>query len=100
MQVEDFDHPDWDDLLERREIGRTKVAKQARLFFSAQQGPIDCSVRDITNAGAGIRADGLNILPLNFELSFDNFHTARGCRLMWRDGDFLGAAFKNEISSL
>ncbi len=55
-----------------------------------------CGVTDITNAGAGIRTQGLAVLPLNFELSFDNFRTIRKCRLIWRDGNFLGVAFENQ----
>jgi len=38
---------------------------------------------------------GLNVLPPNFELSFDNFRTVRKCRLIWRRGDFIGIAFEN-----
>lgn len=81
------------DLIERRWIVRTKISKGALLFFSAQRGVFECNVRDITNAGAGIRTDGLNLLPTNFELSFDNFHTTRECRLIWRQGNFVGIAF-------
>ena len=54
-----------------------------------------CGVTDITDAGAGIRIYDLPFLPLNFELSFDNFRTIRTCRLIWRDGDFLGVMFEN-----
>jgi len=78
---------------ERRSIGRTRIAKGAFLFFSRQAGVLSCGVTDITNRGAGIRTQDLAMLPLNFELSFDNFRTSRRCRLVWRDGDFLGAAF-------
>jgi hypothetical protein len=28
-------------------------------------------------------------------LSFDNFHTVRECRMIWRQGDFIGVAFQN-----
>jgi hypothetical protein len=87
----------WEQMFERRTFGRTKILKRAKLFFNAQREPIDCGVRDVTNAGAGIRADGLNIIPVSFELSFDNFLTVRKCCLIWRNGDFLGVAFKNEI---
>jgi hypothetical protein len=51
-------------------------------------------VRDVTNRGAGIRMHDLAILPLNFDLSFDNFRTIRNCRLVWRAGDFIGVAFE------
>jgi hypothetical protein len=90
-----YDRRSLEQLFERRTFGRTKILKRAKLFFNAQREPIDCGVRDVTNAGAGIRADGLNIIPVSFELSFDNFLTVRKCCLIWRNGDFLGVAFKS-----
>jgi hypothetical protein len=53
------------------------------------------SVRDVTNNGAGTRLNGLNIGPSEFGISFDNFRTKRRCRLIWRRGDFLGAALES-----
>jgi hypothetical protein len=94
--TEDLDHLDqWESAFERRSIGRTKIAKSALLFFIGQTGARSCGVTDITNLGAGIRTQDLPALPLNFELSFDNFRTVRKCRLTWRDGDFVGVAFEN-----
>jgi hypothetical protein len=90
-----FDQGRWDRAFERRSIGRTKIAKGALLFFSAQSGVRSCFVKDVTNVGAGLRAQGLPALPLDFELSFDNFRTSRKCRLIWRDGDFMGLAFES-----
>jgi len=80
---------------ERRSIGRTKIAKGALLFFIGQTGVRSCWITDITNVGAGICVRGLAILPLSFELSFDNFRTIRKCRLRWRDGEFVGVAFES-----
>lgn len=80
---------------EQRSLGRAKVSRNARLRFNARRGAIDCGLRDLTEAGAGIRVDRINIIPLTFELSFDNFRTARACRLIWRDGDFVGVAFRS-----
>jgi hypothetical protein len=80
---------------DRRSIGRTKIGKDALLFFGAQTGVRRGTVMDITNAGAGIRTQDLAAIPLNFELSFDKFRTSRNCRLIWRDGDLVGLAFKS-----
>jgi hypothetical protein len=85
----------WEHAFERRSIGRTKIAKSALLFFIGQTGVRSCCVADITNVGARIHTQDLPALPLNFELSFDNFRTVRECRLIWRDGDFVGAAFES-----
>jgi hypothetical protein len=62
-------------LNDRRSVERTKIFKGALIFFSGQIGVRACGVTDITNIGAGIRTQDLVALPLNFELSFDNFHT-------------------------
>jgi hypothetical protein len=80
---------------ERRSIGRTRINRNALLFFVGQTGVFSCCVRDVTNRGAGIQLDGLNLMPMDFDLSFDNFRTIRKCRMIWRDGDFVGIAFES-----
>ena len=80
---------------ERRSVTRTTISKDALLFFDAQRGVLTCRVQDVTNSGAGIELHALNLRPLNFELSFDSFHTVRECRVIWRQGDFVGVAFQN-----
>jgi PilZ domain len=82
-------------MVERRSIGRTTIAKSALIFFDAQCGVFTCGVRNITNGGAGIQLRDLNFLPPSFELTFDNFHTIRRCRVIWRQGDLVGVAFQN-----
>jgi hypothetical protein len=76
-------------------IGRTKIEKGALIVFGEEPGVHPYTVRDVTNAGAGIRSQNYQLMPIEFALSFDNFRTIRECRLIWRDGDFLGATFQN-----
>jgi hypothetical protein len=91
-----LDHVDkWESAFERRSIGRTKIAKGALLFFAGQAGVFSCTVRDVTNRGAGVRLEGLSVLPLEFDLSFDNLRTIRKCKMVWREGDFVGVHFGN-----
>jgi hypothetical protein len=52
------------------------------MFFNGSVYP--CCVRDVTNHGADLRLNGLNILSSEFGISFDNFRTMRRCRLIWR----------------
>jgi hypothetical protein len=80
---------------ERRSIGRTRIDRNALLFFVGRTGVFSCCVRDVTNHGAGIQLDGLNVMPMEFDLSFDKFRTIRKCRMIWRDGDFVGIAFES-----
>ncbi len=77
---------------ERRAVGRTRINRNALLFFSGQVGVFSCIVRDVTNSGAGIRVERVPIVPIDFDLSFDNFKTIRRCRLIWRNTDFIGVA--------
>jgi hypothetical protein len=85
--------------VERRKIGRTRINRSALLFFTGRTGVYSCCVRDVTNQGAGIRLEGLNVLPVDFDLSFDNFRTIRRCRLVWRDGDFVGVSLTWRIEA-
>ena len=80
---------------ERRSVGRTMINRNAMLFYPGRAGVFSCSVRDVTNCGAGIRLEALDVLPVEFDLSFDNFRTVRRCRLIWRGDNFLGLAFES-----
>jgi hypothetical protein len=81
--------------LDRRAIGRTMINRDVSMFFLDRDLIHACRVRDVTNHGAGIQLNGLNIVPSEFGISFDNFRTIRQCRLIWRYGDFVGAAFES-----
>ena len=80
--------------LDRRAIGRTMINRDVSMIVLGQDLIHACRVRDVTNHGAGIQLNGLNIVPSEFGISFDNFRTMRQCRLIWRYGDFVGAAFE------
>jgi hypothetical protein len=84
-----------DDIFERRSKGRTVINRGALIFFVGNEAVHSCCVCDVTNDGAGIRLNGINIVPSDFGVSFDHFRTMRRCRMVWRDGDFLGAAFES-----
>jgi len=79
----------------RRMVGRAGIERGELLFFKGQIGARGCNVIDISDGGARLRTHNLSVLPNTFELTFDNFLTIRQCRLIWRDGDFLGVAFEN-----
>jgi hypothetical protein len=78
---------------DRRALDRLSFYRTALLSIPGHITLQSCSVRDITNKGAGIRLHGIVAMPLNFQMSFDEFRTSQSCRLIWRDGDFAGFAF-------
>nr|WP_197086904.1 hypothetical protein [Bradyrhizobium sp. LTSPM299] len=75
---------------ERRALPRTRIDRGAALFFVGSTGTLSCTVRNATDHGASIRLHDIGAMPTDFELSFDNFRTARKCHLAWRNGDFSG----------
>ena len=83
---------------ERRSIARRWLYRSARLSVPGQIAGQPCSLRDFTIKGAGIRLNGITLLPLTFELSLDGFRTAHKCRLVWRDGDFAGVIFLTPVN--
>jgi hypothetical protein len=93
--LDESDLNQWECVIDRRSIGRTLIVKAARLSFGKEAGEYLCTVRDVTNRGAGIYAPSLTVVPMDFALSFDNFRTTRSCRLIWRHRDLLGVAFEN-----
>jgi hypothetical protein len=72
---------------------QNKNTEERAAVFRGKIGVQSCTVRDITNLGAGVDAQDLQMVPLDFDLSFDGFRTGRSCQLMWRQGDFLGVVF-------
>jgi hypothetical protein len=81
--------------LERRAVGRTTINRGILMYFAGREGVQACCVRDVTNRGAGIRLNGLNLVPSDFGISFDNFRTMHRCQLIWREGDFIGSEFES-----
>jgi hypothetical protein len=78
---------------DRRVIDRVPVCRGALLSIPGHITGQPCTLRDLTTGGAGIRLNGITLLPLEFEISLDQFSTFETCRLIWRDGDFAGIAF-------
>jgi len=80
---------------ERRAVGRTTINRDALMYFAGREIVHASCLRNISDHGAGLRLNGLNIIPSEFGVSFDDFCTMRVCRLVWRDGDFVGVVFEN-----
>ena len=80
-----------DGIIERREADRESRYCGALIRFPG--GIVSCVVREVSDRGASIRLHSSALLPLEFQFSDDNFQSAKLCRLVWRDGDFLGFEF-------
>jgi hypothetical protein len=77
---------------ERRKSGRSRVLKDAKLFFGSSL-MIDCVVRNFTNVGARIEIPNTVELPEAFGLTFDGGYLLRPCRIIWRTSNETGVEF-------
>ena len=77
---------------ERRRLPRHVVLKGAMIAYD-QSPPIDCIVCNLTSDGACLHFANTVHAPESFDLSFDNFRSARSCHVAWRKTDKLGVSF-------
>jgi hypothetical protein len=81
-------------MIERRRIQRTQTSKSARIMCEDRALVIDCTIRDLTNLGAGLDVASSLALPESFDLVFGSIHARRPCRVMWRTETRLGVSFE------
>lgn len=80
-------------MVERRKLAREEVASRASLFCGARRTVLGCTALNLSSRGGKIALDRLHALPQRFLLSFDEFGTARNCKLIWSKGNFVGVQF-------
>jgi PilZ domain len=80
---------------ERRDIGRTRVSRSAKIIPPRRGTMIHCTVQNITSGGACLKLANTYGLPETFELTFEQGRTRRGCRVVWRTTDEVGVAFED-----
>jgi hypothetical protein len=81
-------------IFERRETVRSPCYRGALIRFPGILSIVSCAVREASDRGASIRLHRPALLPLEFDLSDDNFKTINRCRLVWREGFFIGVEFR------
>ncbi len=78
-------------LVNRRRSERRECKRVAKIQFGTGSLPRDCMITDVSDGGAKIIAEYLDI-PTEFTIIFSTGHP-RQCRLAWRIGCELGAEF-------
>jgi hypothetical protein len=80
---------------DRRLIARSSISSGGGLlFFNSRQGVRGVRVIDISHRGVRLRTHRLVVLPIEFQVTWDNFATVQSCRLVWRWGELVGAVFE------
>ncbi|MHA7772842.1 PAS domain S-box protein [Roseibium sp. M-1] len=81
----------------RRQAARKRVHEDATVVLSPDKH-LACSLRDISESGARFYLVGKPVLPEHFHLHLDDGQI-KSCRIVRRDGEFVGVEFLQEAIS-
>lgn len=79
---------------EARMAARRRVLKAGIAASNDRHLTIACTVRDLSDTGARLRADGSLSLPDTFELIIALDGLEANCEVVWRKGSEVGVRFK------
>jgi hypothetical protein len=77
---------------ERRNDGRRRALKSARIAFKGHGVTIDCTVRNLSDRGACLNVESPIGIPDTFDLVLDH-ESVRDCRVTWRKATQIGVEF-------
>jgi len=77
---------------ERRATPRQRVFKAGSIEFDGSA--VDCVVRNLSPAGAGLEVDNSRGIPHYFTLKIPTRNIREDCRVVWRVGKQIGLAFE------
>lgn len=78
---------------ERRKDKRSRSLLGARIVFNNRASTIDCTIRDISKAGARLAFDATVPVPDEFDLLIHHKGETHRCRIAWRNASEVGVAF-------
>ncbi|MDH4981571.1 PilZ domain-containing protein [Hyphomicrobium sp. D-2] len=78
---------------ERRKVSRHRVLKEGKIVYADAMRVLDCTIRDISEAGARILIASTFGLPDTFHLYEKSSGRLYPARLIWRRANMAGVAF-------
>ena len=81
-------------MAERKRYPRLRTLKTGRIVFDRRSCVIDCTVRNLSAAGACLELSSTVGVPERFELLIGPEKYPRPCRVAWKDGKRLGVTFQ------
>jgi len=78
---------------ERRKASRTRVLRGGVISFHHLGAVLECTVRNLSAAGACLMVESPVGIPDAFDLVLDREKTPRHCRVIWRSPNKIGVAF-------
>jgi PilZ domain len=80
-------------MIERRRYHRVPTHKAAKIVFN-YNSVIDCTIRDLSDAGARLELPAAAAIPQTFDLITDDPDGAHLCQVIWRSQDNVGVSFE------
>jgi hypothetical protein len=77
-------------MTERRRSPRRPIHQAATILFDHRHVR-RCTIRDVSEGGAGLELASMLDVPDTFDLIWDQ--NARTCQVVWREGNRLGVRF-------
>ncbi len=84
---------------ERRSCRRWRATLKGRIVFNNRYSVLDCTVRDLSDTGAGISFADVSAIPPEFELEIPNRGLRVQGRLMWSRGTNHGVMFRQKVGA-
>jgi hypothetical protein len=78
---------------ERRMWPRTRVLKKGRIVFNERRSVIDCTIRNLSPAGALLVVRSLVGIPDRFDLSNDSDAVHYEASVIWKRDNQIGVKF-------
>jgi PilZ domain len=78
---------------EKRNSQRSRTLKSGTISFGGG-GVIDCTIRNLSSAGASLEVAGRFGIPDDFTLVIRPNQNQHSCRVTWRRQNRIGVAFK------
>ena len=84
---------------ERRKLRRTRTILGGVIAFNGRQSTVECTVRNLSAAGARIHFTNIALLPDVFDLTISRKELTWRVRAIWRSDAAAGVAFCGETGN-
>jgi hypothetical protein len=78
---------------ERRRVLRQRTLKAGRIVIGPRTSAVECTVRNLSPAGALLLVPSVAAIPDGFELVLEAANVRRACRVIWRGDSRVGVEF-------
>ena len=87
------------DFHERRSTPRSRVFFGGEILIDAELPPVECHIKNVSNAGANIFVQSKDLLPSQFDLFIRKTNERRRAVVTWNNGRQLGVAYRPETNT-